>query len=76
MYERNKVKAENFAYVNIKLDKLEIQSFSDGTQSYSLMVEETLISNNKDIGRFVALMHFKIEGAPPVPIFEHVSPRL
>ena len=73
LYERTKTKAENFAYVNIKLKNItpaEVTDESTGLRAWEfemLPYELNVISHNKIVGRFEAVMKFRIVGAPPQP---------
>ncbi len=57
LYERNKVKAENFAYVNVKLDKINSQvNPMTQQEEHTLLIDEKVISNNKSVGQFVSFI--------------------
>lgn len=79
LFERTKVKAVNFAYVNIKLNNITPSEYHDqrsGAPVWDfemLPYELNVISHNRIVGRFEAVMKFRIVGAPAPPQPEQVN---
>ena len=67
IYEKNKTKHENFAYINIHLGDIQTQTKIDprtGEQIefYELLTYEAdVISRNKVIGKFQSVFNYSIE---------------
>ena len=66
MFEKNKTKHDNFAYINVPLkDFSAVQNVNEATGEtswdYELLIHDLpVIGNNKVLGKFQAFINFKV----------------